>query len=329
MKRLFVFVVLFMLVFSFSATAQDLDSFIATFEGFADDAAPSIPMLADVGLRWSDAYIGGFPHFGVGATVGFVNVPIDDVEQFFTDLGLGADVPKELVDLGGIPIPATAVEARIGGFILPFDIGVKAGYIPEALKENMADGVAVDYSMVGFDLRYRLVKEGLLMPEVSVGGGYTYLEGMVSASVGSSTIISDPDTITPLDDITINSPDVVFGWRSNVLDAKVQVSKNVLMILRPYAGLGLSYGISEVGGGYDATIDTGTDTIDDWKAKYGSDFDDISADGVMVYSQSNAMAFRAFAGTSVNLFMLKLDLSGTYNPVSQAMGAQFNVRAQF
>ena len=52
--------------------------------------------------------------------------------SFSANLGISAnDVPSELSDLGGIPIPATAVEARIGGFILPFDIGIKAGYIPE------------------------------------------------------------------------------------------------------------------------------------------------------------------------------------------------------
>jgi hypothetical protein len=322
MKRLFVFVVLFMLVFSFSATAQNVDQIIGAFEDFADDAAPSIPMLSDVGLRWSDAYIGGFPHFGVGTTVGFVVVPMDDVDGFFTTLGV-TDIPKELSDLGGIPIPATSVEARIGGFILPFDIGIKAGYIPEALKENMASGVAVDYSMVGFDLRYRLVKEGLLMPEVSVGGGYTYLEGTVSTSVGTADDIFDGTNT-----LFINQPDIFFGWRSSVLDAKVQVSKNVLMILRPYAGLGLSYGISEAGGGYEATISTDApEGFAYWEDTYG--FEDVDSSSAAVYSESNAMAFRAFAGTSVNLFMLKLDLSGTYNPVSQAMGAQFNVRAQF
>ena len=94
MKRLFVLMVLFMLVFSFSATAQNVDEIIGAFEDFADDAAPSIPMLADVGLRWSDAYIGGFPHFGVGATVGFVVVPMDDVDGFFTTLGV-TDIPEE------------------------------------------------------------------------------------------------------------------------------------------------------------------------------------------------------------------------------------------
>ena len=46
---------------------------------------PRYRMLADVGLRWSDAYIGGFPHFGVGTTVGFIVAPMDDIDQFFRE----------------------------------------------------------------------------------------------------------------------------------------------------------------------------------------------------------------------------------------------------
>ncbi|ORC33921.1 hypothetical protein B4O97_14775 [Marispirochaeta aestuarii] len=338
MKRLLTITTVLMLIMNFSLTAQtpDLDEFIATFEDFADDAAPSMPILADVGLRWSDSYIGGFPHFGVGTSLGFVVVPMDDIEGFFTNLGV-TEVPKELKDLGGLPVPATSVEARLGGLILPFDFGIKAGYIPEFAKDSFND-VSVDYKMFGFDMRYRVMKEGLLMPEISVGAGYTYLNGMVSTSVGETTTISDPDpdpTIGPnnnLGNLTFNSPDVVFGWRSNVIDAKVQISKSFLFILRPYIGFGVSYGVSEVGGGYDAdvTTDTGNGvTIQDWKNKYGSDFDDIDSDGATVYSEANGASFRAYLGTSVELLFAKLDLSGTYNPVSGAYGGQLNLRAQF
>jgi hypothetical protein len=330
MKRLLIITTVLMFILSFSLTAQtDLNQFIATFEDFADDAAPSIPMLADVGLRWSDSYIGGLPHFGVGTSLGFVAIPMDDIEGFFESLGI-TEVPKELKDLGGLPVPATAVEARIGGFILPFDIGIKAGYIPEFAKDSFND-VSVDYKMFGFDMRYRVMKEGLLKPEISVGAGYTWLDGMVSTSVGETTTISDPDTSpSSLGDLTFNSPDVVFGWRSSVIDAKIQISKQFLFILRPYAGLGVSYGVSEVGGGYDAdvTTDAGV-TIQDWKNKYGSDFDDIDSDGATVYSQANGASFRAYLGTSVELLFAKLDLSGTYNPVSGAYGGQLNLRAQF
>ncbi len=330
MKRIMLIAVAVLLIFSFSAAAQtpDLDDFMNTFETFAEDAAPSIPLLADIGLRWSDSYIGHFPHFGVGVSAGFVVVPVDDIEQLYNQLGI-TDIPQEIIDLGGLPIMADAVEARIGGFILPFDIGIKAGYIPDAAKEAMNDGVAVDYKMFGLNMRYRMVKEGLLMPEVSIGAGYTRLDGMVSTSVGTTETISDPDTTTPLDDITIYAPEVMFGWKSNVFDANIQISKNILFILRPYAGIGASYGISEAGGGYNADIDFGTDTAADWKTKYPGYFDDLSSTGMTTYSEANGFAFRAYAGTSVELLFAKLDLSATLNPVTQAIGAQLNLRAQF
>ncbi|WP_319561537.1 DUF6588 family protein [Marispirochaeta sp.] len=323
MKRLLIITTVLMFIVSFSLTAQitnDLDDFMSTFETFADDAAPSIPMLADVGLRWSDSYIGGFPHFGVGASLGFIVVPIDDIEGMFAALDIA--IPKELKDLGGLPVPANAVEARIGGFVWPFDIGIKAGYLPEFAKDAMTDDVAVDYKMFGFDLRYRLVEEGLLMPEVSVGAGYTWLEGMVSTSVGENATVNDGTY-----NLFFSSPDVFFGWRSSVIDAKVQVSKRFLFILRPYAGLGVSYGISEAGGGYNADVTTDAPGgYSYWKDKYGVD---ASSSGAEYYSEANGAAFRAYLGTSVELLFAKLDLSGTYNPVSGAYGGQLNLRAQF
>ncbi len=336
MKKIMLIAAAALMLFSFSAAAQDLNDFMNTFETFAEDAAPSIPMLADIGLRWSDSYIGGFPHFGVGVSAGFVVVPVDDIETLYNQLGI-TDIPQEIIDLGGLPIMADAVEARIGGFILPFDIGIKAGYIPDAAKEAMTDGAAVDYKMFGLNFRYRMVKEGFLMPEVSVGAGYTRLDGMVSTSVGTTEYITDPDTGSPLDKIRVDAPDVMFGWRSNVFDANIQVSKNILFILRPYAGLGVSYGLSEAGGGYSADIYTveadnttaGSDTLEDWKTKYPGYFEDLSSTGMTTYSEANGFAFRAYAGTSVELLFAKLDLSATLNPVSQAIGAQLNLRAQF
>ena len=321
MKRLLTITTVLMLIMSFSLTAQtpDLDEFIATFESFADDAAPSIPMLADVGLRWSDSYIGGFPHFGVGTSLGFVVIPVDNIEELFSTLQI--EIPKEIKDLGGLPVPANAVEARIGGFILPFDIGIKAGYIPEFAEEAMTD-VAVDYKMFGFDLRYRVMKEGLLMPEISVGAGYTWLEGMVSTSVSDTVVFDDSSGNIA----TLNSPDVFFGWRSNVIDAKIQVSKQFLFILRPYAGLGVSYGISEAGGGYNADVEATSGSLDYWEDTYGVD---VSSSGAEYYSEANGASFRAYLGTSVELLFAKLDLSGTYNPVSGAYGGQLNLRAQF
>ena len=47
---------------------------------------------------------------------------------------------------------------------------------------------------------------------------------------------------------TFQNPTFNFFWNTNVIDAKVQVSKN-LFIITPYIGLGASYGISNAGGG--------------------------------------------------------------------------------
>ena len=51
----------------------------AIFQTFATAAASSLPLETSVGLNWSDAYIGQFPHFGIGLTVGAATIPFSAV----------------------------------------------------------------------------------------------------------------------------------------------------------------------------------------------------------------------------------------------------------
>ncbi|GAB1484410.1 hypothetical protein MASR2M78_32280 [Treponema sp.] len=91
----------------------------------ADALATSLPFNSTIGLNWSDAYIGQIialpPHFGVGIVGGATTIDAKDITSVLTDLGYA-----EISGLGDVlPIPAMAVEGRIGGFILPFDHGLR------------------------------------------------------------------------------------------------------------------------------------------------------------------------------------------------------------
>lgn len=101
------------------AWAQDLGTFQTGFETFATDMAATLSYNATIGNNWSDAYIGQLPHFGVGLAVGFTAVPAASLEGFFTSMG--ETLPAELEKVG-LPIPAAALSAKIGGIILPFDL---------------------------------------------------------------------------------------------------------------------------------------------------------------------------------------------------------------
>jgi hypothetical protein len=97
-----------------AAWAQvDYATFQADFQGFADAVANSLPVSASIGLNWSHAYIGQFPHFGVGVSVGGMFIPYESIESIVTNLGVGSSIPQEL-KTHGILFPTIAAGARLG-----------------------------------------------------------------------------------------------------------------------------------------------------------------------------------------------------------------------
>ena len=71
MKRLLVSL-LIMAVVAGSVWSQSLDTFKNAFTAFSGEMAASLAVNSTVGETWSDAYVGGFPHLGVGLSVGAV-----------------------------------------------------------------------------------------------------------------------------------------------------------------------------------------------------------------------------------------------------------------
>lgn len=258
MKRLLLVAVL--VVVGGSLFAQNIPSFAAfqsAIQGFASGTASALPLETSVGLNWSDAYIGQFPHFGLGLTVGAATLPYSAIKgAISTFQGGGApNIPSNLSFLQnlGIPVPAYTIDLRIGGFILPFDIGLKFSYIsPNSLNIN---NFSADYLLLGGDVRYALVKDSGFAPGISVGIGYTYMRGNVSIP----QVLNGNPTIQSVSfggstyNIQFQNPSLNFFWNSNVIDLKVQLSKS-LFIITPYIGLGASFGISNAGGGMQSAI---------------------------------------------------------------------------
>ncbi|MBN2511211.1 MAG: hypothetical protein JXB03_13105 [Spirochaetales bacterium] len=342
MKKILLFVCI--LIFTVTAFGQSIDfsDLQSTFDDFATDIAPTIPTLANVGLQWSDAWIGNIPHFGVGATIGTAFVPVETFEDVFTAMGQDSGVLGDFPSVG-IPLPAVSVEGRIGGFILPFDVGIKGGFIPGALTDLSGDAIeSLEYQMFGFDVRYALVKQNLVLPNVSIGVGYTNLMTKVKIPLGGDQTVDSWQV--PIDNmgntapytLTLADPAAEFGWTSNIIDLKAQVSKSFL-ILTPYVGAGVSFGLSNVGGGISANpvISDGTDTytVEQVRQQFenygmGDEFPDVSSTGISFYGDTNAPSFRVFGGTSLNLFLMKVDISAMINPVTRAFGGQLNVRLE-
>jgi hypothetical protein len=329
MKR-FILVLMIALAGTAAWAQVDLSTFQSGFTTFSADMASTLSYNATVGNNWSDAYIGGFPRFGVGLAIGTTLVPIDSVESLFASMDDIA-VPDAIGQLG-LPIPAVGLSAKLGGLFLPFDIGLKAMVLPESVASVLsASGITADYSLIGGNLRFALLKEKLLFPDISVGAGYNRLSG----SVGVELPVANPTFDYNLIEITTTDPSLTLDWTTNSFDFTLQISKS-LLFLRPYAGVGYSMGKSTVSGGlvtevlYDGhTITSGEIAdINAALAAAGQATAEISADGILFSAENSDPVLRVYGGVSLEILVIKLDAMVTYVPDSKSLGASAMIRFQ-
>jgi hypothetical protein len=324
------------------AQAFDFAEFETSFQDFADAVAGNLASTATSGLAWSPAHIGQFPHLGLGLTVGGTMMPYEVVQPV---LGLWfPTLPPELAFLEtyGVPLPAAAIDARIGGFLLPFDIGLKIGFIPDQVKAMMGD-VQADYFIAGGDFRFAILQDKGFSPALSIGVGYSYLKGGVQVpDIASGTTLNIADIMTtfggkpfgPTYELVFTDPDLDLTWESHVIEAKAQLSKN-LLIFTPHVGVGAAYAMtSSVGGGMvsdveyyeDGSPGVWQDVIDAFNAAGKTP---PTAQGITVAAEAPAgWAFRVFGGTSVNILFLRLDLDVNWNVLTNAYGGNLNLRFQ-
>lgn len=327
-------------------SGTSLDDFETSIQDFADGVAASLPLHLALGLNWSDSYIGQLPHFGVGLSVGGSTVPFSSVQTITDTLGVtdaitGSEA-SEFIEQYGFPIPAIAAEARVGGIIFPFDVGVKLGTVPEQmeLEQYLPPNMTVDYLLAGFDVRMSVIKERGLIPEVAIGGGYNIVDTRIGIGglwdgdielAGIEVPTYDPDTMTSgTETITVamTNPAAEFEWTAQSLDLKAQISKK-LFIITPYLGAGASLGFGSAGGGLGSQI-TVTDSegneltaaeieeLNDLAQEYasytGADAPTIPQfdpeQGFAISSpMTTSWAFRAYGGVSLNLLFIKVDLT--------------------
>jgi len=322
---------------AYSQNFSDLDAAENVFEDFASGVAGALPLNSSIGLNWSSAHIGqtlGFPpRFGIGLTMGATTLPYSALKSAVDDLGADdlGDVP--FAEALGLPIAGYTVDARIGGFILPFDIGLKVGGIPSGTSIPVPGlgSVDMDYLLLGGDVRYRVVEENLVLPTVSVGVGFNYLRGKIGVEgvLGDVEIASvayddggSPQSVT----VFLTDPALEFEWESKVLDFKVQASKDIL-VLTPYLGLGASYAWSEAGGGVRTRleVDGGNETV---RQAIIDQYDQFDTDGFGVSSSVQGFGVRTFGGFSFNVLIARLDFTLMYDFLGQNIGATTGARIQ-
>ncbi len=334
MKKTFlVMVIIFTtLNFSYSQELLDLDSLEDAFTDMGAGLEGAVAASATSGLIWSDAYIGNFPHFGGGGFLGISIIPITGLKSVLTSIDTGASFPEgisSVVDSLGFPIPAVGLDARIGGFGIPFDLGVKYAKLGTELG-----GVSFDYNLLGAEFRYALIKN-ILLPKVSVGIGFSRL----TTEIRIAEILDGDFQLLDFggQELNLKNPDLVYGWEANVINLKAQVSKS-LIVFTPYLGVDVSYAMTSIGGGVEtavvdgdgnevpqATIDT---TIKAANTLGGFGIPDIDSNGFTTYSDTKSLNYKVFGGLSFNILVIKIDLSGNYDLKSKSIGGQLGLRVQ-
>ncbi|MDR2103958.1 MAG: hypothetical protein LBP42_07650 [Treponema sp.] len=300
---------------------------------FADSIVKSLPFNSTIGLTWSDAYIGQLigpppPHFGLGISLGMTTMDLGVITNLLDDFG--ASVP---ISIPKMPLPGYTAEGRLGGFILPFDLGFKFGMMPNF---ELGDNFKLDYMLLGGDIRYALLKGKGPLPKISLGVGVNYLSGGVQTSIGRGANFSFTMPDGSSHTLNLSDPDVGLSWSSTVFDLKAQVSKTFL-IITPYLGLGASYGLSKIGYSVKSDLSYNGNKIDEDTLKSllhdlelvgisGIDFDGGS--GFSSTYQTQGWGFRTFGGFSINILAFKLDFTGMLNFLDFNYGGSFGIRFQ-
>jgi hypothetical protein len=315
-----------------------ITEFQDAFESFATDMAGSLSVNSTIGANWSDAYVGNFPHLGIGLTGGLTTISPDASASLFTSMG--AATPSG-VDTVGIPFPTAVASFKIGVPVLPMDVGFKIGFLPSSMAKNLMDSTGSEFKYMnwGVQLRYALIKQkkGTFIPNVSVGAAFNHVDGSVTMPTGlGSTSYAFPTAPDGhVYSLSASEPVVDLGWKSNTIDITAQVSKKFLFIV-PYLGGGLTLGKSVVEGGVSSDIGAYKDgapisiaSLTDTLEGYGVDMPDISSAGFTYSVDKNTPLFRLYGGFSLRIIVLDLDLQGMYLPQTGAGGGSLTVRFQF
>jgi len=338
MKRFVVVLLILLAASGVFAQSYSFSQFQTAFQDFATGTASALPLDSSVGLNWSDAYIGQLldmpPHFGIGVTAGAATIPFSAVNKTIT--AFGGSLPSELSFLSswGIPLPAYTIDVRIGGFVLPFDIGLKFGYLPSNSLSNFGiNAFSADYLLAGADVRYAILKDSGVSPGLSVGIGYTYLRGNASLPgvLNGAIDITSVSFGGTTHKLSFTNPSLAFSWNTSVIDLKAQLSKT-FFIITPFVGAGVSYGISNAGGGMQSTMQVdnapATQTqIDQLNSAFGTNYT-LQNPGFSVSEAASGFSARAFGGFSINIFVLKIGLGAEYEFLSGSIAGMANVRVQ-
>jgi len=223
------------------------------------------------------------------------------IEDAVPSSGIGRDLYDESKNIFPYPTAKLAFGARLLGldFILS-GIGVPSGVIS-------TDELEADLIHFGIRVRKALIKERGWMPTISLGVGYAY------SSIHFKYTLEEFTQDYSGQDLTINGG-LSLDTRVHSFGFDVGVSRTILF-LTPFFRTSLWYqdALYDTEGNLTAQLGSGTPqdfspsaevTLNDWSVMFAG-------------------------GLDINLFLIQLCTTGTYNPSTGSWGAEVSLRVGF
>lgn len=293
-------------------SAAPVSDVVDGLNGLSMALAKTIPNTQLQQQVYAEAWIGKLIpgcHFGLGVNPGVATLDITSLIKVADAMDIDiSDVTSNLKD-NKFVFPTIAFDARIGGIILPFDIGVSYCKINTADFGDMVDfgPLAADFYTFGIDGRYALIKGRGIFPRVSVGAGYTVTKGNFG--------INDDKAKAFLD----------FKSQTMYLSAQASVK---LLFVTPFIGARVFTSAT--------SVDWGVKDID-WHAIYGGENADLNSvaanlllpkhfEGGASTKMFDSINPQLFGGIGIDLFVLSLTTGVSYDFKDDVLGATVNLR---
>ena len=181
MKFKFLFFFPLLIFMAKPASSQNITGTYETAGKLIDGFSESLINTASNGIllqdTYADAFIGKlFPsspaHFAFGIEGGITSLDFQKMSK-----------TGKMLDFDSIPekmyFPTISLNAKLGGFFLPFDIGLSFfTFDTNKLTAFPADSI-IEFFSLGGELRYAILTGKKFLPKFSVGAGYFFSKGRI------------------------------------------------------------------------------------------------------------------------------------------------------
>lgn len=282
----FIFGILFS-TFSFADPLSQMNSYL---NNFTSQLNYVIPNSATENNVYSDAWIGKFipslpMHFAVGVEGGVTKLDMSDLCQ-----------AAELVHVSGLPsnfvFPTLGLNAKLGGIILPFDVGLSFMTFNTKDFGNLLKNIDFQFFIIGGNVRFAILQGKGILPKFSIGAGYYYSSG----NIGKTT----------------DNYGISVGYKTHTLVAETQLSKTFLFIT-PFIGF--------------RAVFSKSDSSYNWKTTEGLT-GEFSGGKTISTDFSDSFIPQVFGGVGLKLGVIQLDVNASWDFAHQIWNGGTSIRFQ-